>query len=103
MQCGLKRTQTISTIGLNKKKNDKNEPVGVFNSAFRFGKLRDSSLADFLVFAALYRKIVENIDQMHENPFFYCSFSEMDLMASSIWSRGKNCYFSILTVPINVR
>ena len=29
--------------------------------------------------------IVENIVQLHENPFFSCSFSEMDFMTSSVW------------------
>ena len=59
----------------------------------RFGKFRNSSLIYFLVLAVLYRKIVENINQMHENPFFCCSFNEVDLMTSSVWSRGANWNF----------
>ena len=33
-------------------------------------------------FLVLYREIVESIDQKHENAFFSCSLSEMDLLTS---------------------
>ena len=82
-------------------KKDKNKPVGVFQFCFQM-KLRDSSLTYFSIFV-LYREIVKNIDQMHDHQFFSCSSCEMDLMASSIWSRGTNFYFWILTIPINAQ
>ena len=45
----------------------KNEPVGVFNSVFSYGKLRDSSLTYFPGFSVLCLEIVENIGQMHKS------------------------------------
>ena len=59
-----KRTSHFSTIWLNKNDN-KSEPVGLFNSIFSYGKLKDSSLPYFLGFAVLCLEIVENIGQMH--------------------------------------
>ena len=35
---------------------------------------------------------------MRENPFFSCSFSEMDLMTSSIFPRETKCHFWILAL-----
>ena len=66
------------------KRQQKNEPVGVFNSVFSYGKLGDSSLTYFLVFVVLYLEIVENIDQMHKSTFCYYQLIETSLMTSSI-------------------
>ena len=53
MQYGPKTMSHFSLIGLNKN-NNKNEPVGVFNSVFSFGKLRDSSITYSPFFLVLY-------------------------------------------------
>ena len=65
-----------------KKAAIKNEPEGVFDSVFSYGKLRGSSLTYFPVFAVLYLKLFENIDRMSESTFFSCYFIEMKLMTS---------------------
>ena len=59
-----------------------NEPVGVFNSVFSYGKLRDGSFTYLFVVLSLY--MAENIDQMHENSFFSYYFIEMALMTLSV-------------------
>ena len=72
MQYGLKRISHFSTIWLDKNDNKiKHEPVGVFNSVFSYGKLRDSSLTYFLGFAVLFPEIIENIGQMHKSAFSF--------------------------------
>ena len=62
----------------------KNEPVGVLNSVFSYGKLRDSSLTYFLVFVVFYLEFVENVDQMHKSTFSYYQLIETSLMTSFI-------------------
>ena len=46
----------------------KNEPVGVFNSDFSYGKLKDGSLTYFPGFTVL---CLENIGQMHKITFSF--------------------------------
>ena len=58
----------------------KKELVGVFNSVFSYGKLRDSSLTYFLGFVVLGLKIVEHIGQLHKSTFPF----ETSLMTSSM-------------------
>ena len=77
-----KKKSHFSTIWLNK--NDKKKTVGVFNSVFSYGKVRDSSLTYFSVFVVLYLEIVENIDKMHTSTFSYYQLIETSLMLSSI-------------------
>ena len=62
----------------------KNEPVGVLNSVFSYGKLRDSSLTYFPVFVVFYLEFVENVDQMHKSTFSYYQLIETSLMTSFI-------------------
>ena len=68
---------------LAKQKRQK-KTVGVFNSVFSYGKLRDSSLTYFSVFVVLYLEIVENIDKMHTSTFSYYQLIETSLMLSLI-------------------
>ena len=52
-------------------------------------------LTNFLVFAVLYLKMVESIDQMHDSSFFSYQFIEMSLMMSSIQSLDTNSCFNL--------
>ena len=49
----------------------KDEPVGVFNSVFTYGKLTDNSLIYLPGFGVFCLEIVENIGQIHKST---CSF-----------------------------
>ena len=47
----------------------KKEPVGVLNSVFSYGKLRESSLTYTPVLVVLCLETEANIDQIHETTF----------------------------------
>ena len=70
LQFGPKRMRNISTIGLNKNSNKNRSRRNFFDSVFSYGKLRGSSLTYFPVFAVLYLKLFENIDQMSKKHIF---------------------------------
>ena len=76
MQCGIKRTHKIPTIHLNKKDN-KNRTSRSFSILFSDLGSSETAFQHIFGFLVLFREIFENIDQMHENLFFSCSFSEI--------------------------